>query len=57
MVFVLVGRNNYSVTSTLADRDRVSWKYVYEQWDNASCGCWRRWYFPPCDSDGWYRFI
>jgi len=34
MAFVLVGRNSYSVTSvtsTLADRDRVSWKYGYEQ--------------------------
>jgi len=41
MVFVLVGRNIYSVTSTLADRDRFSCKYVHEQWGNASCGCWK----------------
>ena len=36
MVFVLVGRNTYCVTSTLADRDKVRWKYVDEQRDYAS---------------------
>jgi hypothetical protein len=53
MVFVLVGGNSYSVTSTLADRDTVSWKYVYEQWVVLHLGV----IVHSCDSDGCYRFI